>query len=79
MTDEPAAPRPDNLFEPVDDKESLRGPFVSVSRPRAIIASAALVRGLAGLAVLGTVATAARLMRRPSKVKRLTPVKRPAE
>jgi NAD(P)-dependent dehydrogenase (short-subunit alcohol dehydrogenase family) len=79
MTDELAAPRPDNLFEPVDDKESLRGRFVSGSRPRAIIASATLVRGLAGLAVLSTVAAVAGLMRLPSKVTRVTPVERPAE
>ena len=79
MTDEPAAPRPDNLFEPVDGKEILRGRFVSVSRPRAIIASATRLRGLAGLAVLGTVAAAVRLMRRPSKSKGITTAKLPAE
>ncbi|MBM6581739.1 SDR family oxidoreductase [Microvirga sp. BT689] len=79
MTDEPAAPRPDNLFEPVDDKESLRGRFVSVSKPRALIASASLVRGIVGAAVLGTVAAAVGLMRRPSKTKGITTAKHPAE
>ena len=73
ITDEPASPRPDNLFEPVDDKASLGGRFAPVARPRAITASATLVRGLAGLAVLGTVAG---LMRRPSKPKSITTAQR---
>jgi NAD(P)-dependent dehydrogenase (short-subunit alcohol dehydrogenase family) len=76
MTDEPASPRPDNLFEPVDDKASLGGRFAPVARPRAITASATLVRWLAGLTVLGTVATVAGLMRRPSKPKSITTAQR---
>jgi NAD(P)-dependent dehydrogenase (short-subunit alcohol dehydrogenase family) len=79
MTVEPASPRPDNLFEPVDDKASPRGRFAPVSRSHAITASATLVRGLAGLAVLGTVTAAAGLMRRPSKSKGITPAEIPAE
>ena len=79
MTDEPASPRPDNLFEPVDDKASLGGRFAPVARPRAITASAMLVRGLAGLAVLGTIATVAGLMRRPSKPKSITTAQGAAE
>jgi NAD(P)-dependent dehydrogenase (short-subunit alcohol dehydrogenase family) len=79
MTDEPAGPRRDNLFEPVDDKESLRGPFVSVSKPRAITASASLVRGIVGAAVLGAFAATIGLMRCPSKPKGKTNAEFPAE
>jgi hypothetical protein len=64
MTNEPAPPRPDNLFVPVAGKAHIHGPFAPVSRSRAITASASLVRGLAGLVVLGAVAAAVGLMRR---------------
>jgi hypothetical protein len=50
-----------------------------VSKPRALIASASLVRGIGGAAVLGTVAAAVGLMRRPSKTKGITTAKLPAE
>jgi hypothetical protein len=67
MTDEPAAPRADNLFEPVGGRTRLRRRFGSMSGPRAITASTTLVRGLA------------LLMRRPSKPKDITPAELPAE
>jgi NAD(P)-dependent dehydrogenase (short-subunit alcohol dehydrogenase family) len=62
MTDRPAAERPDNLFEPVEENRGPRGRFTSLSRRHAVSASEARVRGAsitaalalaAGLAVLG--------------------------
>jgi len=62
MTDQPAAERPDNLFEPIEEDRGARGRFTSLSRRRAVSTSEARVRGAgvaaalalaAGLAVLG--------------------------
>jgi NAD(P)-dependent dehydrogenase (short-subunit alcohol dehydrogenase family) len=69
MTGEPASRRPDNLFEPVEDRASLQGRFAPVSRSSAITARASLVRGLAGAVVLGAIAAAIGLTRRRSTKK----------
>jgi NAD(P)-dependent dehydrogenase (short-subunit alcohol dehydrogenase family) len=65
MTDEPASPRPDNLFEPVEGGARLDGRFASVARPHAMTASASMVRAVTGLAALGLVAALLGLARRP--------------
>ncbi len=79
MTPEPAAPRPDNLFEAAESKAKLYGRFAPESRPRAITASASLVRGLAGGLVLGAFAASIGLMRRRMKNKGNTTSEPPAE
>lgn len=79
MTDEPAPSRRDNLFEAVDEKASLRGRFATISRSRAITASALLVRGLAGALALGAFAASIELMRRHATKKGNTTSELPAE
>ncbi|HZH09906.1 MAG TPA: SDR family oxidoreductase [Microvirga sp.] len=79
MTHEPAQPRADNLFNATEGKARLYGRFSPVSRPRAITASASLVRGLVGAMVLGSLAAAAGLMRGSSKPKGKIDAEYPAE
>jgi NAD(P)-dependent dehydrogenase (short-subunit alcohol dehydrogenase family) len=56
MTDGPAAERPDNLFEPVEEDRGARGRFTSLSRRRAVSASEARVRVAGGAAALALAA-----------------------
>ncbi|MBM6581573.1 SDR family oxidoreductase [Microvirga sp. BT689] len=79
MTHEPAARRPDNLFEAAEDQARLSGRFAPASRSQAITASASLVRGLAGALVLGAVAASIGLMRRHATRKGNTLSDLPAE
>jgi hypothetical protein len=68
MTGEPASPRPDNLFEAVEERASCHGRFTPVAKPRAMTASASAVRAVTGLAALGLAAALIGLARRPPAV-----------
>lgn len=59
MTDEPAVTRPDNLFEPIARNREAQSRFSAFAKPRAVVASASLVRGIvgaAGVALVGGLA-----------------------
>jgi NAD(P)-dependent dehydrogenase (short-subunit alcohol dehydrogenase family) len=64
MTDEPAAVRADNLFEPVDEDRGARGRFTPRERGGAMAASAAVLRGGAYAATIACAAGLIALARR---------------
>jgi NAD(P)-dependent dehydrogenase (short-subunit alcohol dehydrogenase family) len=73
MTSEPALPRPDNLFAPLEGDRGARGRFTSVARSRAVTKPAGAIRGAVAAAGLVLIAGAVAIARRRPRAEPFDP------